>query len=94
MDLARDQRELNRGFGATLNKGFEFVLTMVLFGGLGYLIDRAASATPVFLVVFALIGAVGQTARLWYAYDAAMRRYEADLPSRAAPVAPEGDGDR
>ena len=93
MDPAREKRELNRGFGVTLNRGFEFVLTMVLFGVVGYVIDRAAGTTPVFLVVFALVGAVGQTARLWYAYDAAMRRYEADLPSRAAPPN-TGEGER
>lgn len=81
MDSVREQRELNRGFGTTLNKGFEFVLTMAVLGAAGYAIDRAIGSGPVFLVVFALIGAVGQTARLWYAYDAAMRRFEADLPS-------------
>jgi F0F1-type ATP synthase assembly protein I len=78
-----EQRELNQGFATTLNKGFEFAVMMAVFGGLGYLIDRALGTAPVFLALLMVFALVGQSARLWYAYVAAMKRYEAGLPSNA-----------
>jgi len=81
VDVVRDQRDLNRGFSDTLNRGFEFVLTMAVFGGAGWLLDRLAGTAPVLLAVFMVLAVVGQTARLWYAYDIEMRRHEAELPS-------------
>ena len=78
-----EQRELNQGFATTLNKGFEFAVMMALFGGIGFVIDRALGTSPIFVALLMVIAFVGQTARLWYAYVAAMQRYEDELPSNA-----------
>ncbi len=78
-----EQRELNQGFASTLNKGFEFAVMMAVFGGIGFLVDRALGTSPFFLVFLMVFAFVGQSARLWYAYVAAMKRYEAGLPSNA-----------
>ena len=79
-----DNRALNRGFGESLSKAFDFALMLVLFGAIGWFIDSELGTTPVFICGLALIGFIGQFARMWYAYDAEMRKHEAALPRRTA----------
>ena len=61
----------------TLSKGLEFVGVLLVFFGLGWLADRALGTCPVFTIVLTLLGVTGQFVRVWYAYDAEMRRHEA-----------------
>jgi F0F1-type ATP synthase assembly protein I len=93
MDLS-SRRELNRGFGDTLNRSFEFVVVALLFLGAGWLVDRWLGTDPVFLIVFVLVGFIGQGARMWYRYDAEMRRHEAKLIERRSAGAASGSADR
>lgn len=64
------------GGGETMGKGFELVVVLVVFCGLGWLLDRALGTSPWCVVAFAVFGMVGQFVRMWYAYDAEMRRHE------------------
>ena len=89
-----DKRALNQGFGDGMSRAFELVATPAVFGGIGWLIDRAAGTSPVFIVALGLFGTVGTFVRFWYGYDAEMRSHEAagrwavrsaDAPSPAEP---------
>lgn len=64
------------GGGETMGKGFEFVGVIVVFFGLGWLLDRALGTAPWFMIGLTVLGMVGQVVRMWYVYDAEMRRHE------------------
>ena len=59
-------------------QGMEAVFALVLFLGLGVLIDRWLDTSPVFTIGMLLLGAVGVFLRFKYAYIARMDRLEAD----------------
>jgi F0F1-type ATP synthase assembly protein I len=75
-----DKRDLYNGFGDGLAVAFEFAVTPAIFGGLGYLLDRAIGTLPVFTIIFALFCLVGMFVKIWYAYEASMREQEARAP--------------
>lgn len=79
MDLPRHQRALHRGFGDALARSFEFAATLGIFTVVGYVIDRALGTIPWFTVGLALFALIGQFVKFWYAYDAEMRREEAQF---------------
>ena len=72
-----DKRAMNKGFGDGMSRAFEFVATPLVFGGLGYLLDRLLGTSPTIAVVFALFAVIGMFLRLWYGYDTEMRGHEA-----------------
>lgn len=53
MDL-QQRRDLNNGFGETLAKAFELVLTPLIFGLLGRFVDNRLHTRPLFMLVFGL----------------------------------------
>jgi F0F1-type ATP synthase assembly protein I len=77
-------RTLTKGFGDGFAYAFEFAATTGIFLGLGWLLDRWLGTDRVFMIVFAVLGIIGQSLRLWYAYDAKMRALEAER--RKAPT--------
>lgn len=88
-----DKRAVNRGFGDGMARAFEFAVTPMLFGGLGWLIDRGLDTSPVFTIALAVFGIVGMFLRLWYGYDAEMRTHESRWTDRRdrAETAPTAD---
>lgn len=84
MDLLPAKRDLNRGFGDTLSRAFEFAGVVAVFLGLGWLVDRWLGTQPVFMIVLTVFALVGQGVRIAYAYDAQMRKHEAELPGAGA----------
>lgn len=85
MDLLRERRELNKGFGDGLAKAFEFAITPAVFGFLGHLADRALGTEWVLMVLAFLVSVTGLFISTWYRYDAQMKASEADTPwGRAA----------
>jgi len=64
-------RDLNRQSGS-----FELALVPLIFGGLGFLLDRWLGLLPLFTLLFLLVGAVGVVIKLWVGYDQEMRRHE------------------
>lgn len=76
----RDRQQLNNGFGAALSQAFEIAITPVLFGVLGWLVDRWLGTGWVFTAALATFGVIGTFVRTWFAYDARMKAHEADQP--------------
>lgn len=62
----------------TLGRGMDVVLTMVVFLGLGWLLDRWLGLFPVLTISLVLFAAIGSFVRMKYVYDAAMERHEAE----------------
>ena len=74
MDL-RPRKRVNTSDG--LGRGMEFAILVVMFLGLGYALDTWLGTKPVFMIVFVVLGIVGQFASLWYGYDTRMKELEA-----------------
>jgi F0F1-type ATP synthase assembly protein I len=65
--------------GETFAKGIDFVGVLLVFFGLGWLLDRTFGTTPWIMITLGVVGLVGQFVRMYYAYDAEMREHEAEL---------------
>jgi hypothetical protein len=78
-DLAA-KRQLNRGYNDGLSRALEIVLTPVIFGFVGSLVDTWLGTRPGFTLGLAAFGVVGLFAKLWIRYDRDMRAHEAALP--------------
>jgi hypothetical protein len=74
----RQRQELNRGFGDGLARAFELAVTPVVFGFIGFGIDRLLGIQPVFTSALAVLAVIGMFIRLWYGYDLEMRRHESE----------------
>ena len=51
---------------------FELVLSPLILGFLGFLLDRAIGTVPVFAILFAIAGMAGAACRVYYGYRYAM----------------------
>ena len=67
-----------------LGHGFDAAFVVVLFFGLGFLLDRLLGTTPLFMIVMTILGAVGVFVRFWYRYDARMAQHEAERAAKSA----------
>ena len=63
-----------------LTQALSLVVGPVLFGFLGYLLDRALGTGPIFVLVFGLLAFFGAVTALYFRYQAAMAKEEADKP--------------
>ena len=82
MDDLKGRQELYNGFGETLARGIEFALTLAIFFGMGYGLDRLTGLLPVFTIVFVVVGLVGLVTKSYYTYEAKMRALDAASPWR------------
>ena len=73
MDL-KARQDLNQGFGNALGLAVEMVGTPMIFGLLGWLLDRWLGTSPVFTLVLFLFGIVGMAVKTYYAYVEKMKR--------------------
>ncbi|MGI8710389.1 MAG: AtpZ/AtpI family protein [Acidimicrobiales bacterium] len=78
MDL-QERRELNNGFGDSLARAVELVITPLIFGGLGYLLDHRLHTAPLFMLVFGLWTFSYVVWRLMNGYGRAMAEQERRL---------------
>ena len=62
----------------SLGRGMDLALTMLVFLGLGWLLDRWLGLFPLFTISLVVIAATGAFVRMKYVYDATMERLEAD----------------
>jgi hypothetical protein len=67
--------DLNRQSGS-----FELAITPVLFGAIGFGIDRWLGIVPVLTLVLLVLGALGVGLKLWLGYDREMREHESNGP--------------
>lgn len=83
VDVERQRRTsaaiaMNRGFGDAMGRGLELALTLVVFGAIGWGIDRLAGTSPIFTLAFSAVGFAGISVKLWLGYDLEMRKHEAE----------------
>jgi F0F1-type ATP synthase assembly protein I len=82
----QERRELYDGFGETLATAFELVVTPLLFGFLGHLLDRAAGTKLLFTILFVVLAIVGLATKMYYGYVEDMKVHQARIPGA------KGDG--
>jgi len=76
------RRELNNGFGDAMARAVEIVLTPVIMGFFGWLLDRWLGTWPVFALIF-FVFTIGYVIwKMFVRYDEEMRRHEARIPGR------------
>jgi F0F1-type ATP synthase assembly protein I len=61
-----------------LGQGMEMAITVAVFLGLGWLLDLAFGTQPAFMIGFVVFSVVGQSVKMWFAYDARMKTLEAE----------------
>ena len=76
----RDRQALWQGFGNGLGQAVEMVLTPVLFGAFGALLDHWFGTGPVLMLVFGVFGVVGMALRTYYWYQAKIAAEEEGKP--------------
>ncbi len=84
----RTRQDLNRGFSEAFGRGIDLALTPVVFGAIGWLIDRVAGTSPVFTFVVAAIGIVGTAVKIKLGYDRDMAAFGDTPATRPRAVAP------
>jgi F0F1-type ATP synthase assembly protein I len=67
----------------SVGRGMDMALTMALFIGIGFGLDRWLGTTPWFMIGLTVLAGVGLFARFKYQYDAAMDEHEAERRERA-----------
>ena len=78
-DLAARQQTY-QGFGDTLAVAFELAVTPVVFGLIGYGLDRWLGIVPLLTTVLVLFAIAGLSVRMWFDYDTRMKAHEAQGP--------------
>jgi len=78
LDL-QERRELNNGFGDTLARAFELVLTPMIFGLLGWLLDGRLHTGPLFMLVFGLWTFGYVVWRMLHGYSHSMDKHDERL---------------
>lgn len=68
----------------SLGLGIEAAVITLLFLGVGYGFDWLFGTTPIFMIVFTVIGAVGLFAKWKYRYDDRMNELEAQRAAKTA----------
>lgn len=71
---------------ATLH-GIDVALTVAVFFGIGFLLDRWLGTTPWFMIGFTVLAGIGFFAKYKYNYDAQMDRHQAERDARAGRTA-------
>jgi small neutral amino acid transporter SnatA (MarC family) len=72
-----------------IGRGMDFALVILVFLGIGWILDRSFDTRPAFMIGCTVFAVIGQFVRMWYAYDARMSQLERDRSSevRSAPRA-------
>ena len=68
-------RSLHRSHGS-----FELALAPVLMALIGLWLDKTFQTLPLFTIVFAVVGVLGSTIKVFYVYKAQMAEEAADAP--------------
>lgn len=89
MPPTSDKPALNQLLGDESARGIELAVTPLVFGGMGWLVDGRLGTGPWFAVGFVAFALVGTVAKMWFVYDADMRRIEST--SRWSPGAASAD---
>lgn len=80
MSDLRARQQLNRGYSDGLARGTELVLTPLVLGAFGWLLDRWLGTGPVLAIALGIFGVVGVFVKLKLGYDHQMAEVEAGKP--------------
>ncbi len=83
MKLIPTNPRVTRGDDA-IGRGMDVALTVLLFFGIGYALDRWLGTTPWFMIAMVVLASVGFFASFKYRYDARMEQLEAERAARTA----------
>ncbi|HEX7133656.1 MAG TPA: AtpZ/AtpI family protein [Iamia sp.] len=84
----RARQDLNNGFSNAFVRGFELVVTPILFGLLGWLVDRALGTSPVFALGAFAFGVIGTAVKLKLGYDREMAVHDGSAATRPRALSP------
>ena len=76
----RAKQQLNRGYSDGMARGMELVLSMLLLGAFGWLLDSWLDTGKIFTILFGFLGVAGAFAKLKLGYDRQMTVEEAGKP--------------
>jgi len=68
----------------TFGRGMDIALTLLLFLGIGFALDRWLGTTPLFMIALTVLASVGFFVSFKYRYTARMEQLEAERAERAA----------
>ena len=86
---AGPHQDLYRSFGDSFTRAVEMAVTPVLFGAMGYGLDRWLDTRPILMTIFFLVAIIGMLLRTWYGYTYRMQALEQAQPwSSKAPAEP------
>lgn len=77
------RREFNEGLFHRSHGGFELALSPVILALLGLWLDRTIGTTPLFCVLFAVIGFVGVAVKIFFVYRYGMAAHAAERSERS-----------
>ncbi|MBI4935605.1 MAG: AtpZ/AtpI family protein [Actinobacteria bacterium] len=64
--------------GQTLGRGMDFALVVLVFLGIGYVLDRWLDTRPLFMIGLVVFAMVGQFIKMYYDYTTTMQELEAE----------------
>lgn len=67
-----------------VGKGMDLALSLLIFLGIGYGLDRWLGTKPWMMVAMVLLAAVGQFVKIKYDYESTMQHLEAERAGRTA----------
>ena len=82
MERTDHRQGLYQGYGDTLARAFELVVTPLVLGFLGHLADSRLGTAPLLTIALGAFGVVGMFVKLWLGYVAAMKAEEEAAPWR------------
>lgn len=76
LDRANYAPATSRGYGSAMGRGLELAITLLVCCGIGLLIDHLAGTSPLFTIIFSVIGFAGIGVKLKLGYDLEMAKEE------------------
>ena len=68
----------NAGYGTAMGRGLELAITLLVCCGIGLGIDHVAGTSPLFTIIFSVVGFAGIGVKLKLGYDLEMDAHEKD----------------
>jgi F0F1-type ATP synthase assembly protein I len=69
----------------SFGRGMDIALSVALFFGIGFFVDRWLGTTPLFMILLTVIAVIGFFISLKYRYNAHMEHLEAERAARTRP---------
>ncbi len=67
-----------------IGKGMDLALTVLVFLGIGYALDRVFDTKPLLMIVLTLLAVVGKVTAMYYGYQATMEQLEGERAAARA----------